>query len=287
VVARANYREILAGRGTRHEGVWLDITRRPKEYIMRRLPGAYEAYRRLGVDISRERMEVAPTAHYTMGGIRFDGRNYHTNVPGLWAVGEATAAVHGANRLGGNSLAEIIVFGRLIGERLAGEARKARPPLDPAAVQAAADDLAGLRRRKAGLDPARVKEELQTMMWHKAGILRTGKELREGLRALEGIRKRAARVRSASVTDVTAALELRGMLVSCEAILRSALLRTESRGAHYRTDHPRTSGRWLRSIICRKTEQGMQLRTVPVPVASAAVRAELKRKRKTTHHLLE
>jgi len=257
-VALANYAEILAGRGTAHGGVWLDISHQPAELIRARLPRMVEQFAAVGVDITREPMEVAPTAHYSMGGVRVDAETHATAVPGLFAAGEVTAGVHGANRLGGNSLSEILVFGRIAAEQ-AGRfaAQQPAPPLDETALDQHRQDLARLRQLAGGQQRALIAE-LQTVMWECAGVVRDVAGLERGLERLAAIRLRAGQAGAGSegagssppgAPDLAAALDLRAMLLTAEATLRSAALRAESRGAHQRHDYPEADPAWQRTIV--------------------------------------
>ncbi len=279
-VALANYTEIMAGRGTQHGGVWLDVSHLPAEVIHSRLPRMYAQFAAVGVDITKEPMEIAPTAHYSMGGLRVTPRTHATEVPGLYAAGEVTAGVHGANRLGGNSLAEILIFGRIAGEH-AHEYAKTQPvlPLDESLIAAKRAALAQLRT----LDGATQREliaALQWAVWQGVGVVRTAEDLEHALRRLAEIRAQA----EASETgygDLPAALDLRSMLLTAEATVRSALLRTESRGAHQRADYPETDPAWQRSIVvlpqrtAAGTNTGMSLTTAELPEPSAEVAAAL------------
>lgn len=252
-VALANYAEITAGRGSPHGGVWLDISHQPAELIRSRLPRMVEQFAAVGVDITRQPMEVAPTAHYSMGGVRVDPETHAAPVPGLFAAGEVTSGVHGANRLGGNSLSEILVFGRIAAEQ-AGRfaAQQPAPPLDETLLDHHRLDLARLR----SLDGTRQRAfiaELQNMMWECAGVVREAAGLARGLERLAIIRRQAGLAGDspgqAGAPDLAAALDLRAMLLTAEATLRAALLRTESRGAHQRSDYPETDPAWQRTIV--------------------------------------
>jgi succinate dehydrogenase / fumarate reductase flavoprotein subunit len=187
VVARANYREIQEGRGTPDGAVLLDISHRDSEYVRERLPNMYEQFMEQGVDITKDPMKVSPTAHYGMGGIEVDPRNCATAVEGLYAVGESAAGVHGANRLGGNSLAETVVFGKVLGEHLVDDLDGLPSvPIDRAAAR---EHLAALDALAAGTSSEEAEgliEELRDLVWNHAGIVRTGDGLREGI---EGLRR--------------------------------------------------------------------------------------------------
>ncbi len=256
-VALANYTEIVAGRGTAHGGVWLDVSHLPAATIHARLPHMLEQFAAIGVDITREPMEVAPTAHYSMGGIQVTPATHATRVPGLFAAGEVTAGVHGANRLGGNSLAEILVFGRIAGEHAAQlAATETAPPLDEAALEQ--KRLAN--RVLAGLDGTVQRgliDELQRTMWQGASVVRDAAGLEQALEGLAVLRHEAEAAPS-GLADLAAALDLRSMLLTAEATVRSALLRTESRGAHQRRDYPATDPAWQRTVVVcpRLTDEG-------------------------------
>jgi succinate dehydrogenase / fumarate reductase flavoprotein subunit len=271
VVARANYQEIQAGRGTENGAVLLDISHRSPEYLRERLPRMYEQFRELGVDITREPMEVAPTAHYAMGGIEVDFETGATTLPGLFAIGEATAGVHGANRLGGNSLAETVVLGEVCGRHLAEYLRDApEPALPHAAVEEHLSTLAGPAGEH---EPQALIDELRRVMWDHAGIVREEEGLRAGLEKLSDIKRQAG---SAGSERFEAAANLRFMLVAAEAVLRGALMRRESRGAHYREDFPQESPEWVRNVVYEKGAYGeMLLRTEPVGEIPAGIRTAL------------
>jgi succinate dehydrogenase / fumarate reductase flavoprotein subunit len=247
-VALANYTEITAGRGSPHGGVWLDVSHQPAGLIRQRLPRMVEQFAAVGVDITRQPMEVAPTAHYSMGGVRVDPETHATPVPGLFAAGEVTSGVHGANRLGGNSLSEILVFGRIAAEQ-AGRfaARQPAPPLDETLLDRRRLDLARLRMLDGALQRALIAE-LQNTMWEFAGVVREASGLARGLDRLAAIRQQASSGQ-AGPPDLAAALDLRAMLLTAEATLRGALLRAESRGAHQRRDYPKTDPAWQRTIV--------------------------------------
>ncbi|HSH77620.1 MAG TPA: FAD-binding protein [Herpetosiphonaceae bacterium] len=256
-VALANYTEIVAGRGTAHGGVWLDVSHLPAATIHARLPHMLEQFAAIGVDITHEPMEVAPTAHYSMGGIQVTPATHATRVPGLFAAGEVTAGVHGANRLGGNSLAEILVFGRIAGEHAAElAATETAPPLDEAALE----QKRLTNRVLTGLDGTVQRgliDDLQRTMWQGAGVVRDAAGLEEALERLAVLRHEAEATPSGPA-DLAAALDLRSMLLTAEATVRSALLRTESRGAHQRRDYPATDPAWQRTVVVcpRLTDEG-------------------------------
>ena len=295
VVARANYREIRDGRGTPDGAVLLDISHRDPGYVKDRLPNMYEQFMEQGVDITQEPMKVSPTAHYGMGGIEVDPQSCATAVEGLYAVGESAAGVHGANRLGGNSLAETVVFGKILGEHLA-EAIDDLPgaQLGEAAAREHLADLDALATRAGINDPGELIDELRGLVWDHAGIVRTAGGLREGLDRLRGLRERAGDL---EVPDDPAdrfgrwlerAPDLGAMLVAAEAVVRGALAREESRGAHHREDFPEESDAWRKNILCARDEGGeMYLWTEPVAEVSPEVQKALDEDYSLDYHYLE
>jgi succinate dehydrogenase / fumarate reductase flavoprotein subunit len=295
VVARANYREIQEGRGTPQGAVLLDISHRDPEYIKERLPNMYEQFMEQGVDITEEPMKVSPTAHYGMGGIEVDPRTCATAVEGLYAVGESAAGVHGANRLGGNSLAETVVFGKILGEHLA-ETVDDLPaaPLDEQAVRDHLADLDALATGAGANDPEELIDELRGLVWDHAGIVRTDGGLRDGLDRLRSLRERAGDLEAPGGPSdrfgrwLERALDLGAMLVAAEAVVRGALAREESRGAHHREDFPEESDAWRKNILCAGDEGGeMYLWTEPVAEVSPAVQKALDEDYSLDYHYLE
>ncbi|HUO49831.1 MAG TPA: fumarate reductase/succinate dehydrogenase flavoprotein subunit [Acidimicrobiales bacterium] len=245
-VARSINSEVKNGRGSPHGGVFLDIaSRRSAEYIRRRLPSMYHQFKELaGVDITAEPMEVGPTCHYAMGGIRVDPDSAATTVPGLFAAGEAAAGLHGSNRLGGNSLSDLLVFGRRAGEGASdfAEAHAAAPVVDQGQVRAAVDAAVAPFDRTGGESPYDLHHDLQQTMQDLVGIIRTESELREAHEALGKLRERAERV---SVSGGRAynpgwnlATDLPAMLTVSTLVATGALDRKESRGGHTRDDFP-------------------------------------------------
>jgi succinate dehydrogenase / fumarate reductase flavoprotein subunit len=256
----------MAGRGTPHGGVWLDVSHLPAEQIAARLPRMLEQFRAVGVDITRQPMEVAPTAHYSMGGVRVEPTTHATSVPGLFAAGEVAAGVHGANRLGGNSLAEIIVFGRIVGQQAAIEAARPAPPL-PDETVARCREAAAYWSTRDGSTLRSLLAELQNVMWEGCGVIRDESSLETALYQLEGIRS-LADAAPAGAPDLAAALDLESMLLTAEATVRSALARTESRGAHQRADYPATDPAWRKTVtvapVSAGDRLGMALATAPL-----------------------
>ena len=239
-------------------------------------------------------MKVSPTAHYGMGGIEVNPRTGATAVEGLFAVGESAAGVHGANRLGGNSLAETVVFGKVLGSHLADVLDDLLPPaqLDEGAARehfAALDVLAA--GTGGGRDPEKLIDELRDLVWVHAGIVRTGDGLREGLTKLRDLKERAGEL---AIPDgppsgrFEHALNLRAMLTAAEAVMRGALAREESRGAHHREDFPEESDGWRKNIICARVGgDNMHLWTEPVGEVSAEIRKALDEDYSLDYHYLE
>ncbi|GIK18187.1 MAG: fumarate reductase/succinate dehydrogenase flavoprotein subunit [Leptolyngbya sp. PLA2] len=273
-VARCIVREIKAGRGSPHGGVFLDIAwirekiPNAPEHIRKKLPSMYHQFKELaGVDITAEPMEVGPTTHYAMGGVRVDGVTQMSTVPGLFAAGEVAAGLHGANRLGGNSLSDLLVFGKRAGEHAAAWA-KANPPPAPDAGQvqdAAAAALAPFDR-ETGENPYAIQHDLQDMMQDKVGIVRTEADMAAALDGLATLRRRAATTRVEGNREYNpgwhTALDLDNLLAVSEAVARSALDRRESRGAHFREDHPDKSEEYARhnTIVSRGQDGSMRLK---------------------------
>ncbi len=292
IVARANYFEIMHGRGGKHGGVLLDVSHRKLSYLKERLPKMVRQFKQFGVDISKKPMEVAPTAHYSMGGVRFDADSYFTNVPGLFVIGEVTAGLHGANRLGGNSLMEIMVFGKLVAREVEKFAEKVKlRQLDKKQIKEEAKRIEFLLKKRGRENPIKIKKEIQEMMWEHAGVLRDEKGLRKGLEGLIRIKNRIKHMkikgRRKGNKKLIAALEVEGMVVVCEAILRGALLRKESRGAHYRTDYKKKGAKWKKNIVIKNVKGEMKLFTVDVMPLTKDLRVELQKEFKAGYHLLE
>jgi len=277
VVARAINSEVVAGRGTPHGGAFLDITHRKPDYIKTKLPSMYEQFLKLAnVDITKEPMEVAPTIHYAMGGVRVDAESGAATVPGLFAAGEVASGLHGANRLGGNSLSDLLVFGKRAGDAAADAVKQSRTPaaakLDPRELDAAIATLMAPLERGGGESPYKLMAEIQDVMTKHAPIVREGSELQSGLELLLEIGERA-RVCGTGGSATLAfnpgwhtAYDLRSMLVNAEALLRSAIERTESRGAHARSDFPKTDEQLAHvNFVVEKTAGGMRVKAERIP----------------------
>ena len=286
-IALANYTEIVEGRGTPRHGVWLDISHVPAATIHERLPRMVAQYQDAGIDITRAPMEVAPTAHYAMGGIRVAVDTHWTGVPGLYAAGEAASGVHGANRLGGNSLAEIIVFGRRAGLAAANDVAETRS--DDTVI---AERLTALTAAAHGaLAPVAGIDRLRETMWRQAALVRDAAGLHGALDTIEelGARRDDLRIPDGvgRPAALAAAYDLTAMLVTAEATVRGALLREESRGAHVRREFPTTARHWQRTIVMRARNGRMHADTRPLPEPSADVTAALRDKAPVLGGLLE
>jgi succinate dehydrogenase / fumarate reductase, flavoprotein subunit len=245
-VALANYTEITQGRGGPNGGVFLDISHLGKDRILERLPRMYRQFLEYQMlDISQRPMEVAPTAHYSMGGVVVDPDTHATDVAGLYAAGEVTAGLHGANRLGGNSLAETVVFGRRAGEAAAGYSASRDLQLRPRDVVRAADEELSSFIRPGSEFARPLQRALRDTMWEHCGVVRDQAGLQHGLDRVAELREAAGQVdvrpSSEGYADLAHALDLRGSLLAAEATLLGAMARRESRGAHQRRDHPELS----------------------------------------------
>jgi succinate dehydrogenase / fumarate reductase flavoprotein subunit len=274
IVARAIHSEVKAGRGSPHGGVFLDIhSRRTAEDIKRKLPAMYHQFKELGdVDITKEPMEVGPTAHYTMGGIRVDPETQQSRIEGLFAAGECAAGMHGANRLGGNSLSDLLVFGRIAGLHAAKYAKnRDAASLDEGEIEDAEREVLAPFARAEGPNPFLLHDDLKDKMQTFVGIIRTEEDLKKGLGHIQRIAAEQARVKVDGNRHYNAAFhqafDMRNMLVVSEAMARAALARKESRGAHAREDFPdMDKGRLSKlNIVVRKTPSGMQVEEALLP----------------------
>ena len=268
IVARANYNEIISGRGTEHGGVWLDVTHLSKEKILDRLPTMYEQFKKLdGIDISKEKMEVGPTAHYSMGGAVIDIK-CRTKIRGLFAAGEVISQIHGANRLGGNSLLDTVVFGKIAGSQAAKLANEVehggKTGESPPHIRR------NFNNKKKEFDdnqifmvkePIKFRNEIQELMKQNAGIIREEIKLQDGLKRILELKNefyskdniiKGFEIDDDNAENIVLTWQVKSSLISCEAIIRSALMRQESRGAHYRSDFPKINDeKWKVNIYCR------------------------------------
>lgn len=273
VVARAIRKEVREGRGSPHGGVFLDIaSRRSAEKIMKKLPSMYHQFKELAdVDITTDPMEVGPTCHYMMGGVRVDPETQQSTVSGLFAAGEVGGGMHGSNRLGGNSLSDLLVFGKRAGQFAAGHAQET-PTLgliDDDDVRHQAEESLKPFEESGDENPYAIHEELRSVMQNLVGIVRTDEDLRTALGKLDRLRERAAKVRVGGNIQFNPgwhlALDLKNMLDISESVTRAAIQRTESRGAHTREDHPGSDDEWGKvNVIVRKTDAGIQVTREPL-----------------------
>ena len=244
VVARAIMTEVKEGRGSPHGGAFLDIaSRQSPDYIRRKLPSMYHQFKELAtLDITKEPMEVGPTTHYMMGGIKVEANTAASTVPGLYAAGEAAAGMHGANRLGGNSLSDLLVFGKIAGQCAANFAQE-NSKVSPHGEEIKKSIENTLEPFEDGDEnPYQIHQELQEIMESHAGIVRTGEELEKGIRKLEELEKRLPKMHAKGERKYNPGwhlcLDLHNMIITSLALSRAALERTESRGAHTRLDYP-------------------------------------------------
>jgi succinate dehydrogenase / fumarate reductase, flavoprotein subunit len=295
-VARCINREVKAGRGTPHGGVFLDIAwikqhlPKAEEHIKRKLPSMYHQFKQLAdLDITKEAMEVGPTTHYMMGGIRVDGDSQMSNVPGLFAAGEAAAGLHGANRLGGNSLSDLVVFGRRAGQYAAefAKADKANgTTVDNVQLQAIAKTaLKPFDRGASGENPYQIQYDLQEAMQDLVGIVRTETEMQQALIKIEALHARAEQVGITGHRQYNngwhTAIDLGSLILVSEAITRAAIMRKESRGAQFREDFPNKDPEWGKhNIIVKRGADGEMLvekrALSPMPDELQAVIQEMK-----------
>jgi succinate dehydrogenase / fumarate reductase flavoprotein subunit len=293
-VARCIIREVKSGRGSPHGGVFLDIAwikkhlPRAEEHIKKKLPSMYHQFKKLAdLDITREQMEIGPTTHYVMGGVRVDADSQMSRVPGLFAAGECAAGINGANRLGGNSLSDLIVFGKRAGEYAARYAKDSRPPqVHDDAVQASTRRaLAAFDRPHDASGPYQIQYELQELMQDLVGIVRREEEMARALEAIVKLQQRAAVVGVTGNREYNpgwhTALDLHNLLTVSEAITRAAIERKESRGGHFRDDYPNKDASYatFNTVVGKGRDGKMQLRRqplAPMPEHLKAVIEEMK-----------
>jgi succinate dehydrogenase / fumarate reductase flavoprotein subunit len=277
-VARAINSEIKAGRGTPHGGIYLDIaSRRTPEFIRKRLPSMYHQFKELAdVDITAEPMEIGPTCHYVMGGVEVDADSQESAVTGLYAVGECSGGMHGSNRLGGNSLGDLLVFGKRAGEAATAYASSLgdrRPKVDEADIKAAQESALAPFEVEGGENPYTIQSDLQQSMNDLVGIIRTAAELEESLAEIEAFKVRAASMKVEGHRQYNPgwhlAIDLRNMLIVSECIAKAALAREESRGGHTRDDFPGPDAEWgTKNLVVNLNAAGtgVDLHEKPLPV---------------------
>ena len=272
VVARAINTEVKAGRGSKHGGAYLDIAKeRNAEDIKKKLPSMYHQFKILAeLDITKEPMEVGPTCHYFMGGIKVDAETTMTNINGLFACGEAAGGMHGANRLGGNSLSDLLVFGNLSGIKAAEYSKKigSIPEIDDNDIRKIIQGATSILLRENGNNPYLIHEELQKNMQYNVGIIRTKKEIENGIKEIEVLKSKFKDVKAPGSSQFNPgwheALALRNLLISAESVAKSALIREESRGAHTREDFPSETEEWIKYNIVNKKGKDGKMETTKV-----------------------
>lgn len=270
-VAIANYKEIMEGRGTKNGGVLLDISHKSKEFIMEKLPRIYRQFLELQMlDISKEPMEVAPTAHYSMGGVLVNPRTLSTSIEGLFAAGEVAGGLHGANRLGGNSLAEILIFGKNAGHSSIKYSRQSNQKIrSNKAIEIAHENINNfIKKGDEQIRP--LQHELRLIMWKYCGVIKNKTLLSEGLMKIEEIKTKLksadVKVEKQNCEDLVLIFDLQSSLLSAEATIISALERTESRGAHQRSDFPLTNQKFKSNCLVRFENQSKILKINKVPL---------------------
>jgi succinate dehydrogenase / fumarate reductase flavoprotein subunit len=281
MVARAIYTEVKEGRGSPHGGAFLDISHKPAEWVKKKLPSMYHQFMELAdVDITKGPMEVGPTTHYIMGGVRVEPDTGASTVPGLFAAGETSGGMHGANRLGGNSLSDLLVFGRRAGLGAAEQAksRSAQATIDPAQIESAERALLAPFERTDGPSPYDIHHKLQEMMQSLVGIFRVEEDLAAAVREIGRLKQEAAKVRVTGSREFNPgwhlAIDLKAMLTCSEAIARSAQLRKESRGGHARLDFPKTEPEFgTKNTVVKKDGEAMAVGQSPLPEMPAELRA--------------
>lgn len=298
IVARAIYKEIAEGRGTEHKGVWLDVTHLSLNKILDRLPTMYKQFKDIAtVDISKEKMEVGPTAHYSMGGLSVDAF-CKTKIDGLFAAGELISQIHGANRLGGNSLLDTLVFGKIAGKE-ASSFVKQYQSLQQDELLTAEENM-NLQEFERDLlivldEPLRFRKEIQDLMDKYAGIVRCATNLHKGLEKIKNLKdKFDSQVHvlhknelndDNNIRNLITTLEVRSSLVVCEAIIRSALMREESRGAHFRSDFPTINNHaWLVNVYCTREDGEMKLYKQNVKEIKGPLKEIMKEHLKPNHN---
>ncbi len=243
IVARANYSEIAAGRGTSRGGVLLDISHKSKDFILKKIPKIYRQFIEAQmIDISSQPMEVAPTAHYSMGGIRVKASTHESDVTGLFAAGEVAGGLHGANRLGGNSLAEILIFGKVAGKHASLFSEKLRlQPRSQKSINLAHENIDQIIK-KGSQFAISMQEELRTIMWKYCGVIKDSSKLLKGLQKLDQLKDLSknieVRISDNNFSDLINTLDFKSSIIAAEATFKSAIMRKESRGAHFRADFP-------------------------------------------------
>jgi succinate dehydrogenase/fumarate reductase flavoprotein subunit len=268
-VSRASFVEINAGRGTENGAVWIDVSHLGAKFVEENFEGMRDRCLRIGFDLAREKVEVAPTAHFNMGGIRIN-RDGFTNLEGLFAAGEDASGVHGANRLGGNGVAESTVYGARVGDTVAKWVKDATlAEVQNRQITAAEAEANRFLNRSAGESPWTLRDELGKIMWERVGIVREGAKLKQALDEIKSLTNRGEKMNASGSRAFNLtwqqALDMRNMLTASELIARSSLLREDSRGAHFREDFPNIdNANWLKNIYLARNGVGSKSWTEPV-----------------------
>jgi succinate dehydrogenase / fumarate reductase flavoprotein subunit/fumarate reductase flavoprotein subunit len=268
VVSRSSYIEVMAGRGTPNGGVWIDAIHLGENFLLENFPGMVERCQDNGFDLLHSRVEVSPSAHYQMGGLHIDTQ-CRTSIDGLYAAGEDAAGVHGANRLGGNGVADSIVFGALAGDVMAQYPLTAAPrQVSAAQIHERCEFWSQPLRRTVGERPNILRREIENLMWEKVGLVRNGPGLQSAIDQLHMIGERAARqiagAEGAFNLAWNEALDVTNICLNAELVARGALLRQESRGSHFRSDFPLPNPEWLKRICLQPNGSGIDVRYIPV-----------------------
>ena len=265
-VTRAIYQEIEEGRGTEHSAVYLDVTHWEEGKAERLVPDVFAAHMDVGIDIRQQMMEITPSMHHMMGGYAINEWG-ETNVKGLFAVGEVTTSVHGANRLGGNSLAEGQVFGRRAGIRSAEYVKSDQAvQIDPQLIEAEVRSVEAFLQRKTGPKPAEMLQRIKAVMWNDVGIIRDAERLHSALQEIRHLRTEAQNLVAEDHQELQSSLEIQDMLKTAEVIILAALERKESRGAHFRADYPKMDPAWEQNIRIHQDQDGKLVIRVTPPV---------------------
>jgi succinate dehydrogenase/fumarate reductase flavoprotein subunit len=265
-VTRAIYQEIQEGRGTEHGGVYLDVTHWEEGKAEKIIPDVFAEHMEVGIDIRRQMMEITPSMHHMMGG--YDITEWgETNVDGLFACGEVTRSVHGANRLGGNSIAEGQVFGRRAGLRASEYTKHTnRPQISQEIIEESVNDVETFLKRQSGVRTSEILAKIKDIMWQDVGIIRDAEKLQRAQRAIASLKQEANSLYAQNIQELQACLEIRDMLKVAEVIILAALERKESRGAHYRSDYPQMDPAWEKNIRVYKGDDGKLVTEVALPV---------------------
>ncbi len=263
----------MEGRTSPNGGVFLDISHKNKDFITSKIPKIYRQFLESQfLDISKEPMEVAPTAHYSMGGIFVKSPNHDTNINGLFCAGEVSGGLHGANRLGGNSLAEILVFGKVSGHYAASYSKNLTSQIRSKKVIEKVSNEISKQIKHGDFIPISLQEELRNIMWKYCGVVKSKEMLEMGLNQIEKIEKKAnnldVRITQNNCNDLIAAYDLKASLITSKATILSALYREESRGAHYRSDYKKISKEYNFNVILKYKEGKLELKSVPLKFPS-------------------